>query len=184
MNKKGKIVDSQGNELTPEEKKVVGKARRLAKNRESARRFRQRQRDHINTLELQAEQLTLANTEIASKLQLLTAENKILTEQLTHLRTFLKKEMNLWNAIQGQMPALPPSQPNTSMSNTPSPSLAIQGSISIPSITLSSSPLTTPTQKSFEEPSSTALSSTSTPNSTSSTPTHSYTPTISISINQ
>eukprot|EP01113_Clastostelium_recurvatum_P032918 TRINITY_DN4293_c0_g1_i1.p1 TRINITY_DN4293_c0_g1~~TRINITY_DN4293_c0_g1_i1.p1 ORF type:complete len:309 (+),score=107.64 TRINITY_DN4293_c0_g1_i1:67-993(+) len=94
--KKSKL-DSQGNETFPsDEKKTVGKARRLAKNRESARRFRQRQRDHINNLEAQAEQLTSSNADIASKLQMLSSENKILTEQLAHLRTFLKREVTMW----------------------------------------------------------------------------------------
>jgi hypothetical protein len=67
---------------------------RTSKNREAAQLFRQRQRDHIKSLEQQVEQLSLQNQQFISQSDQLTTENKLIRQQLYVLREFISQAMS------------------------------------------------------------------------------------------
>jgi len=63
--------------------------RRLVKNREAAQLFRQRQKAYIQNLEKKVNDLNFENQQHRSKVELLTTENRLLSDQLTYLRSFI-----------------------------------------------------------------------------------------------
>jgi len=63
--------------------------RRLVKNREAAQLFRQRQKAYIQNLEKKVNDLNFENQQHRSKVELLTTENRLLSDQLSYLRTFI-----------------------------------------------------------------------------------------------
>jgi len=81
-------------ELSVEDIKQEKRMKRLAKNREAAQLFRQRQKDYIATLERKANELTSANTEASARVELLSSENKLMREQLVYLRNFMRQAVS------------------------------------------------------------------------------------------
>ncbi len=67
---------------------------RLVKNREAAHQFRLRQKQYIEDLETKMDILTRENTDSRAKLELLQAENKLIKEQLAHVRAFISQAIS------------------------------------------------------------------------------------------
>ena len=74
---------------------------RLAKNREAAQMFRQRQKVYIQDLEKRTNDLTAENASLRAKVELLGAENKVIRDQLAYLRSVIG------NAVQINMDKMP-----------------------------------------------------------------------------
>jgi hypothetical protein len=111
-------------EMTPEEKLLMKKQRRLVKNREAAQLFRQRQKEYISNLELKAAELTTANTEANARVELLASENKLMKEQLIYLRNFMKQAVAYSFPLattmpMGQVPVVSPSPASPTLSPMP-----------------------------------------------------------------
>jgi len=68
--------------LSPEELKQLKKQRRLIKNRESAQLSRLRKKNHMETLEVQVQQLEKERAQLTAQMERLTEENKMLKKQL------------------------------------------------------------------------------------------------------
>ena len=66
---------------------------RLLKNREAAQQFRQRQRDHIDVLEKQVQQLLEQRAQYNTQTDLLVAENKLVRDQVHYMREFLSQAL-------------------------------------------------------------------------------------------
>jgi hypothetical protein len=116
-------------EMTPEEKLLMKKQRRLVKNREAAQLFRQRQKEYISNLELKAAELTTANTEANARVELLASENKLMKEQLIYLRNFMKQAVAYSFPLattmpMGQVPIVPPPASPTLSSVPTNPSFS------------------------------------------------------------
>jgi len=77
--------------LSPEEVKLLKKHKRLIKNRESAQLSRQRKKNHLETLEMQVQQLEKERASLTARMERLVEEN-----------AFLKKQL----LAQGRMPAV------------------------------------------------------------------------------
>ena len=78
--------------LSPEEVKLLKKHKRLIKNRESAQLSRQRKKNHLETLEMQVQQLEKERASLSARMERLAEENAYLKKQLL---------------AQGRMPAPP-----------------------------------------------------------------------------
>eukprot|EP01098_Paradermamoeba_levis_P010110 TRINITY_DN4232_c0_g1_i1.p1 TRINITY_DN4232_c0_g1~~TRINITY_DN4232_c0_g1_i1.p1 ORF type:complete len:136 (+),score=32.09 TRINITY_DN4232_c0_g1_i1:46-408(+) len=78
-----------------EEMKNMKRQKRLEKNREAAQQFRQRQREYITDLEGRVSVLNVTNSEYKIKLESLDAENKILKDQLSYLRSFIGQAVSV-----------------------------------------------------------------------------------------
>lgn len=66
---------------------------RLLKNREAAQQFRQRQRDHIDVLEKQVQQLLEQRAQYNTQTDVLLAENKLVRDQVHYMREFLSQAL-------------------------------------------------------------------------------------------
>jgi len=80
-----------------EEERQAKRQRRLVKNREAAQQFRQRQKQYIQDLEKKIQDLATENTDCRAKVELLSAENKLIRDQLLYLRNFIGQ------AVQGSI---------------------------------------------------------------------------------
>jgi len=146
-----KVADGGEKELSVEEVKDLKKQKRLAKNREAAQMFRQRQKDYISQLESLATELSVANTEASARVELLTSENKLMKEQLGYLRSFMKQAVSVsWtcNPVPQQMHPFPqvnalthPTLPTLAPSSSITPIIADSSTLS-PSFPISSPPST------------------------------------------
>eukprot|EP01090_Pellita_catalonica_P018346 TRINITY_DN5893_c0_g1_i1.p1 TRINITY_DN5893_c0_g1~~TRINITY_DN5893_c0_g1_i1.p1 ORF type:complete len:233 (-),score=50.52 TRINITY_DN5893_c0_g1_i1:100-741(-) len=63
--------------------------KRRQKNRQAAKMFRKRQKQHIEDLEAKVTMLESANGELSTRVNNLTLENKIVREQLDYMRGFV-----------------------------------------------------------------------------------------------
>jgi len=68
--------------LSGEEVKLMKKHKRLIKNRESAQLSRQRKKSHLETLEMQVQQLEKERASFSARMERLTEENAFLKKQL------------------------------------------------------------------------------------------------------
>eukprot|EP01117_Protostelium_nocturnum_P006369 TRINITY_DN22_c1_g1_i1.p1 TRINITY_DN22_c1_g1~~TRINITY_DN22_c1_g1_i1.p1 ORF type:complete len:196 (+),score=86.83 TRINITY_DN22_c1_g1_i1:882-1469(+) len=75
---------------TPKDKRAL----RLAKNREAAHQFRQRQKQYLSELESKVSELTNENAHNKATLELLRSENQLIREQLNYLRTFISQAVS------------------------------------------------------------------------------------------
>jgi hypothetical protein len=69
------------------------KTKKLLKNREAAQQFRQRQRDHIDELEKQVQQLLEQRAQYNTQTDVLLAENKLVRGQVQYMREFLTQAL-------------------------------------------------------------------------------------------
>lgn len=69
------------------------KTKKLLKNREAAQQFRQRQRDHIDVLEKQVQQLLEQRAQYNTQTDVLLAENKLVRDQVSYMREFLSQAL-------------------------------------------------------------------------------------------
>lgn len=69
--------------------------KRLVKNRRAAQLFRKRQKQYIIDLEKQVNGLAAQNAAYSAKVDLLSAENNLIKDQLGYLRTFISKAVQL-----------------------------------------------------------------------------------------
>lgn len=94
--KKRKIDDLEQDQPQKSDKNPPPeREKRLLKNRKAARQFRKRQKEHIADLEKKVENLTSENSNLTSKVQLLSTENKLIREQLNYMRTFVMNALQL-----------------------------------------------------------------------------------------
>lgn len=111
-NNKRKMADVlEDKDPVADDKKAIKKQRRLAKNREAAQLFRQRQKEYISNLENRAQQLVLLNNEANARAELVASENKLMKEQLTYLRNFMKQAVS-FSMPYGALPGTSSSSPS------------------------------------------------------------------------
>jgi len=68
---------------------------RLLKNRQAAQQFRKRQKSHIVNLESQVDSLSAENAVLASRVDMLVMENKLIRDQLDYMRNFVMNCLQL-----------------------------------------------------------------------------------------
>eukprot|EP00029_Vermamoeba_vermiformis_P007660 TRINITY_DN3375_c0_g1_i1.p1 TRINITY_DN3375_c0_g1~~TRINITY_DN3375_c0_g1_i1.p1 ORF type:complete len:279 (+),score=42.72 TRINITY_DN3375_c0_g1_i1:119-838(+) len=89
------IFDDSDDEMNDDEN-LGGKdekTKKLLKNREAAQQFRQRQRDHIDVLEKQVQQLIEQRAQYNTQTDALLAENKLVRGQVQYMREFLSQAL-------------------------------------------------------------------------------------------
>lgn len=90
------IFDDDSDEEMNDDGNLDGKdekTKKLLKNREAAQQFRQRQRDHIDVLEKQVQQLIEQRAQYNSQTDALLAENKLVRSQVQYMREFLSQAL-------------------------------------------------------------------------------------------
>lgn len=71
------------------------KRKKLEKNRSAAQKFRQRQKEQIETLEVQVEQLQSQNADANAKMVALQTENNTVREQVLQLRKLMQSAVSM-----------------------------------------------------------------------------------------
>eukprot|EP00002_Diphylleia_rotans_P022945 TRINITY_DN4506_c0_g1_i1.p2 TRINITY_DN4506_c0_g1~~TRINITY_DN4506_c0_g1_i1.p2 ORF type:complete len:197 (-),score=51.01 TRINITY_DN4506_c0_g1_i1:796-1386(-) len=97
--------DSDSKEGATEQDK---KLRRLLKNRESAHQSRIRKKNYISELEKRTAELSSSNSDLQTRVNTLTTENKLLKDQLAYLRLVLSQAAT--SAYPTPIGSQPPSQ--------------------------------------------------------------------------
>jgi len=83
--------------------------KRLVKNRQAAQLFRKRQKQYISDLEGKVADVSNKNVALTARVDVLHAENKLLKDQLTYLRTFVVSALqqafppDKWKNMQHQL---------------------------------------------------------------------------------
>lgn len=109
-----------------DEEQKLKRQRRLIKNREAAQQFRQRQKEYIQNLERRVTELNSHVGETHKHIELLTAENRLLRDQLVYLYNVMRQNLSLTTTPSPLSPtASSPSAFTSAMSSSvpPSPSI-------------------------------------------------------------
>lgn len=100
--------NANGNEKGPVDNEK--RQKRLVKNRRAAQLFRKRQKQYIIDLEKQVNGLASQNAAYSAKVDLLSAENNLIKDQLGYLRSFISKAVQLSFPTDGRGNGGPPMQ--------------------------------------------------------------------------
>lgn len=140
-----------------DEEQKLKRQRRLIKNREAAQQFRQRQKEYIQNLERRVTELNTHVGETHKHIELLTAENRLLRDQLVYLYNVMRQNLSLTtppplsptaasspSPFTSAMSSVPPS-PSIPPTPPPSPISPFPSGVSIPATNMSAA-LSSPTQ--------------------------------------
>jgi len=112
-------LDDEGSPGNPAD--AEKRQKRLVKNRRAAQLFRKRQKQYIIDLEKQVNTLAAQNAAYSAKVDLLSAENNLIKDQLGYLRTFISKAVQLSFSNAGGGSGGPSSQQQQSSQQNSSP---------------------------------------------------------------
>lgn len=104
-----------------DEEQKLKRQRRLIKNREAAQQFRQRQKEYIQNLERRVTELNTHVGETHKHIELLTAENRLLRDQLVYLYNVMRQNLSLSTpSLATSTPSSPFHTPTGSVPASPS----------------------------------------------------------------
>lgn len=141
-----------------DEEQKLKRQRRLIKNREAAQQFRQRQKEYIQNLERRVTELNSHVGETHKHIELLTAENRLLRDQLVYLYNVMRQNLSLTSPsplsptasspspFTSQLPSSVPPSPSIPPTPPPSPISPFSGNMSLPASNAMASALSSPTQ--------------------------------------
>lgn len=142
-----------------DEEQKLKRQRRLIKNREAAQQFRQRQKEYIQNLERRVTELNTHVGETHKHIELLTAENRLLRDQLVYLYNVMRQNLSLTttpsplsptasssSAFASAMQSSVPPSPSIPPTPPPSPIAPFPPNMSVPATSAMTAALSSPSQ--------------------------------------